>query len=116
MPLYHLGAIEDIDKIRMGIIGTGGIANLHARQLAELPEAEIVAIADPNHANVDKFVSRFGLEEVQRFPDYQDMLEQSTLDAVLICSPHTLHFQQASDVLNKGCHVLIEKPMTLVRQ
>ncbi|GGD78330.1 Gfo/Idh/MocA family protein [Paenibacillus nasutitermitis] len=101
-----------MSKIRVGMIGTGGIAGWHARQLLELPEVQITALADTSKANQDAFIEKFGLQDAKTFSDYQDMLEAAELDAVVICSPHTLHFQQANDVLSKGLHVLIEKPMT----
>ncbi len=100
-------------KLRIGMIGTGGISHWHARQLLELKDdAEIVAIADTSAQSRDHFVSTFGLQHVKQFSDYKEMLDQTELDAAVICSPHTLHFQQATDVLNRGLHVLIEKPMT----
>ncbi|KIL40579.1 oxidoreductase [Gordoniibacillus kamchatkensis] len=101
-----------MSKIRVGMIGTGGISQWHARQLLELEEAEITAITDTSEDNRAKFAAKFDLADVPQFSDYRDMLEQAELDAVVICSPHTLHFQQATDALNKGLHVLIEKPMT----
>ncbi|MDD9268169.1 Gfo/Idh/MocA family protein [Paenibacillus sp. GCM10023248] len=99
-------------EIRIGMIGTGGIAHVHCRQLLELEEADIVAICDTSDPNREKFAGKFGLDDVEHYTDYQAMLAESELDAVVICSPHTLHFQQATDALNKGLHVLIEKPMT----
>lgn len=99
------------EKIRIGMIGTGGISHWHARQLKELDNVEIIAIADPNQQSKDKIVADIGLANVKQFSDYQDMFQHVQLDAVVICSPHTLHFQQAIDSLNNGCHVLIEKPM-----
>ncbi|BBH22014.1 oxidoreductase [Paenibacillus baekrokdamisoli] len=101
-----------MDKIRIGMIGTGGIAGWHAQQLLELPEVEITAVTDTSAVNRASFVEKYGLSEAKQFTDYKAMLEEADLDAVVICSPHTLHFQQATDVLNKGLHVLIEKPMT----
>jgi predicted dehydrogenase len=101
-----------MSRIRVGIIGTGGIAEWHGRQLLELPEVEIVAITDTSKKSRETFTSKFSLPEVQEFADYSEMLDQVELDAVVICSPHTLHFKQATDVLNRGLHVLIEKPMT----
>jgi len=98
-------------KVRVGMIGTGGIAHWHARQLKELDDVEIKALTDPSSENREKIISEYKLEGIQQFSDYQDMLENVALDAVVICSPHTLHFQQAMDALNSGCHVLIEKPM-----
>ncbi|MBP1991800.1 Gfo/Idh/MocA family protein [Paenibacillus eucommiae] len=100
-------------KIRLGLIGTGGVAGLHARQLQELhEEVAITAIADTSAQSRETFTANFGLQDVASFSDYQIMINETELDAVVICSPHTLHYRQASDVLNKGLHVLIEKPMT----
>jgi len=101
-----------MSSVRVGFIGTGGIAGWHARQLLELPEARIAALADTSEKNRQNFAEKFGLQEAAQFSDYQDMLERAELDAVVICSPHTLHYRQACDVLNHGLHVLIEKPMT----
>lgn len=101
-----------MSRIQIGFIGTGGIAHLHANQLAEIEEAEIKAVTDVSPEARERFVTKFGLEQAQQFSDYREMLEQGELDAVVICSPHTLHFQQATDVMNHGLHVLIEKPMT----
>ena len=101
-----------MSKIRVGMIGTGGIAEWHGRQLLELPEAEIVAIADTSGKSRETFVGKFGLANVRQYDRYEEMLAETELDAVVICSPHTLHYGQATDALNKGLHVLIEKPMT----
>lgn len=101
-----------MNNIRIGFIGAGGIAHLHASQLLELENVEIKAISDISTVAKEKFVTSFGLQGVQQFIEYIDMLEQCDLDAVVICSPHTLHFKQASDALTRGLHVLIEKPMT----
>ncbi|MBB3111685.1 putative dehydrogenase [Paenibacillus phyllosphaerae] len=101
-----------MSKIRVGMIGTGGMAGWHAKQLLELPEVQITALTDTNERNRQAFAEKFDLQEASLFADYEAMLDQAELDAVVICSPHTLHFQQAYDVLTKGLHVLIEKPMT----
>ena len=83
-------------KVRIGFIGTGGIASLHARQLLELSEdAEIVAIADPSKESRQRFLANFPLEGVSQFADHIAMLDGAGLDAAIICSPHTLHFRQA---------------------
>ncbi|MGO4109109.1 Gfo/Idh/MocA family protein [Paenibacillus sp. YAF4_2] len=101
-----------MSTIRIGFIGTGGIAGWHAKQLLELPEVQITALADTSESNRLAFVEKFGLQDATLFSDYEDMLEEGELDAVVICSPHTLHFRQAYDVLDHNLHVLIEKPMT----
>ncbi|GLX67740.1 Gfo/Idh/MocA family protein [Paenibacillus glycanilyticus] len=101
-----------MSNIRIGFIGTGGIAGWHAKQLLELPEVQITALSDTSESNRIAFAEKFGLQEARQFADYEEMLEQGEIDAVVICSPHTLHFRQAYDVLDRGLHVLIEKPMT----
>lgn len=98
--------------IRIGFIGTGNIAHTHANRLQQASDASIVAIADPSEAGLKRFRQKFGLEDVLEFDDDQKMLRQSDLDAVIICSPHTMHFQQAWNALTAGKHVLLEKPMT----
>lgn len=98
-------------KIHIGIIGTGGISNLHGDHLAVLDNVEIVAVTDPNENNRKRFINKYQLTAASEFDDHTDMLKHPSLDAVIICSPHTLHFRQAMDVMEHGFHVLIEKPM-----
>jgi predicted dehydrogenase len=100
-----------MEQIRVGMIGTGGISQWHTKQLKELNEAEIVAIADTSAKSRETVVSKYGLESVAQFEDYKKMLADIELDAVVICTPHTLHFEHAMDAIANGCHVLIEKPM-----
>ncbi|SFE40665.1 Predicted dehydrogenase [Paenibacillus catalpae] len=101
-----------MSNIRIGFIGTGGIAGWHAKQLLELPEVQITALSDTSENNRVAFAEKFGLQNARQFTAYEDMLEYGALDVVVICSPHTLHYRQAYDVLDRGLHVLIEKPMT----
>jgi len=108
-----MGSEDDsMETIRIGFIGTGGIAFLHAGQMQALEGVNIVAVADPNEQSALQFLTSFHLTNARRYSSHQEMLEEGGLDAVIICSPHTLHYAQALDVLNAGCHVLIEKPMT----
>ncbi|WP_078381805.1 Gfo/Idh/MocA family protein [Sutcliffiella halmapala] len=97
--------------VKVGLIGTGGISHLHVKQLKELKSVTIVAVADPNRNNRDTLINRFKLNGVAQFNDHHDMLEQIPMDAVIICSPHTLHFEHVMDAMSHNCHVLIEKPM-----
>ncbi|MGO4538388.1 Gfo/Idh/MocA family protein [Paenibacillus sp. 2TAB19] len=101
-----------METIKLGFIGTGGIAHLHAGQMLALPQVEIAAVADPSEEASSRFISAFGLARTERYADHREMLGKGGLDAVIVCSPHTQHFEQARDALIAGCHVLIEKPMT----
>ena len=112
------------DKIRIGLIGCGGIVHGHVQHLLEIPEAEIVALNDTSEASIASIKEgrdhphrplpegyREKMKDLPVFDDYRDMLSKVKMDAVMIATPHTLHFQQAMDAIDKGCHVLIEKPM-----
>lgn len=100
-----------MESVRLGIIGTGGISHVHVQQLREINNAQIVAVADPNQEHRQHLIETFNLEQIAEFNHHLVMLETIPLDAVLICSPHTLHYQQVVDSIQHGCHVLIEKPM-----
>ncbi|MCS7273286.1 MAG: Gfo/Idh/MocA family oxidoreductase [Fimbriimonadales bacterium] len=101
-----------MDKVRLGIIGSGGMARHHINILQEVSEAEIVAITEPSQDQRNATLQRFpDLQNVPFFDDYREMLEKVALDGVLIITPHTLHFEQAMAALDKGLHVMIEKPM-----
>ena len=100
------------EKIRVGLIGCGGIMRGHAKRLLSIPEVEIVALDDISDEMLDHFYE--AVPEVKGLPvfyDYREMLDKVEMDAVEIATPHTLHFQQTMDCLDAGKHILLEKPM-----
>jgi len=100
------------DKVRIGLIGSGGMANAHIKWLKEVPEAEIVALMDPSAEMLDKtYEKNPHVRGTRVYSDYGELLADAEVDAVQIHSPHTLHFEQATAALNAGKHVLLEKPM-----
>ena len=101
-----------MDKIRVGFIGCGGNASGHIGRVLDIPEAEVVALCDVDQASLQRAKERNAkAAELSEFTHYQEMLEQVELDAVEISTPHTLHFEQIMAALDKGLHVLTEKPM-----
>lgn len=99
-------------NVKVGIIGCGNISYRHINDLMRIPEAEVLAISDIDESKMEKLKESFPvLRGVETFTDYLDMLESADLDAVEILTPHSLHFKQAMECLDKGLHVLIEKPM-----
>jgi predicted dehydrogenase len=101
-----------MDKVRVGIIGTGGIAQGHIRRLLANPNAEITALCDIREQALAKTVERYPeLKEIPQFADFRDMIAAGNLDAVEICTPHTTHYEQTMTCLDNGLHVLSEKPM-----
>ena len=88
------------------------MAQGHIDRLLALDEVQIVALADISDASFEKTVKRQpAVESALRFFDYRQLLDTVRPDAVVICTPHTLHYEQAVGALDAGAHVLLEKPM-----
>lgn len=99
-----------MSKVKMGVIGVGGIAtDRHIPAFQKLEEVEIVAVSDVNMERAKSVAERFGIGGV--FEDYPDMF--SIVDAVVICTPNKFHKEITVAALNAGKHVLCEKPMAM---
>jgi len=99
-------------KVRIAFIGSGGIMNWHVDRLKGT-QSEIVALADTSKKSLENIKSRQPhLKDVPEFESWEEMLKEVELDAVEIGSPHTVHYEQICAALDKGLHVLCEKPMT----
>ena len=101
------------DTLKIAVIGTGGMAQGHIKKLLEMPEVALSAFVDNNPLSLERTQTRHGdlAAGIPTFAHYQEMLAEVKPDAVLIATPHTLHFPMAMDSLEAGCHVLLEKPM-----
>ena len=102
-----------MEKIRIGIIGTGGISNAHVRAYKKMEDVEIVAGADIIPGKAREALDRWEFPEAQAFESAQEMLEKVKLDAVSVCTYNSTHAECAIAALEAGCHVLLEKPMTV---
>lgn len=96
--------------VRFGLIGCGRVAPRHAQSLVQLPETELVAVADIREDRARRFSAEYG---AQAYTDYDAMLARPDIDAVTVCVPSGLHAQVAIEVLQAGKHVLVEKPIAL---
>jgi predicted dehydrogenase len=102
-------------KTRIALLGCGGIQGKHVRTFLQRQDADIVALCDVSSDITAAFATRLQLDKHNLYPahftDPQQMYRDAKPDAVTICTPHTLHFQQAMQALDHGCHILMEKPM-----
>lgn len=104
--------MAEAGTVRLGFIGAGGNARHHMGQVLKLDEFQIVAMNDPNPAMLQAAKRQHpALADVPTFDDYRKMLDAVELDAVEISTPHTLHYEQIVASLEKGLHVLCEKPL-----
>ena len=109
-------AQETIDtsrKIRIGIVGTGWIAESHIKSFVKQPDVEIVAAADLIPGKAEAFMKKFGVEGVHFYPSHKEMIDSEKLDAVSICTYNTQHKDPTIYALEHGLDVLLEKPFTV---
>ena len=96
-----------MSKVRLGIIGGGVIGRRHAGVMAETPEAELVAIADPAASGAET-AKDF---DVPLFKSTEAMLAAEKIDGVVVSTPTEYHFEPTVTALDAGCYVLVEKPI-----
>ncbi len=103
-------------KLKVGIIGTGGIANQHMTQYLKMPDVEIVAAADLIPGRAEAFMKKFGVAGVHFYPSHKELLDNETLDAVSVCTYNSQHAPCTIYALEKGIPVLLEKPMSVTTE
>ncbi len=108
--------IDSSKKLKVGIIGTGWIAEAHMTQLLKMPDVEIVAGADLIPGKAEAFMKKFGKEDARCYLSGHEMLEAEELDAVCICTYNRQHAPCAIDALEHGVHVMLEKPFTVTTE
>ncbi len=94
--------------IKVAVIGVGAMGKNHARIYWELPDLDFVGIADPDKDLGESISKRYGIDYYQ---DYRRLLETRKPDAVTIAVPTVNHFDVALEAIQRGIHVLIEKPI-----
>lgn len=95
--------------IKLGIIGVGRMGITHYSIINSHPDVEVTAIADPSSlilTMISKYVP------VKTFKDYKDLINKADVDAILVCTPPSIHFSIIKMAAEKGLHVFAEKPFT----
>jgi len=99
-----------MNKLKIGMIGCGGIAGVHVERLKTLEDAQLVAFADIAEEKAKSFSERHGGEP---YTDWREMLDKEDLDIVYICLPPFAHTDEVMVAAEKGIHIFIEKPIAL---
>ncbi len=100
-----------MNKIRVGIIGTGMIANRHMTIYTHCPNAEVVAIAEIRPDVLKAFGDKYGIPEENRYADFREMLKRDDLDTIDVCVHNNLHASVSIAVMKAGYDCYCEKPM-----
>lgn len=96
-------------SLRIGLAGVGRFGQLHASVLANLPGVQLAAIADPNSDSLRRVADRYGVATC--YQDAMALIDDHSLDAVILATPDELHASQAREAIARGRHVFVEKPL-----
>lgn len=101
-----------MSKARIAVIGTGWWSTYaHIPALIAHPEVELVALADSDAAKLAKAADHYGITNI--YTDFHEMLSREALDGVIVAVWHAAHFEVAMACLERGLHMVLEKPMVL---
>ncbi len=99
-------------KLRFGIIGWGVIGHIHAKAIATLPDAQLVAVVDTVLKPAQELMEEF---HVTHYENLQEMLAREHLDIIDICTPSGQHGEHACQIMRSGVNVIVEKPLEITR-
>ena len=112
--------VEQIDlskKVKIGIIGTGWIAEAHVLEYLKMPDVEIVAAADLIPGKAEAFMENLGVKGVRFYPNDRELIDnEPEIDAVSICTYNRQHAPCAIYALQHGVNVMLEKPMCVTTE
>src|SRR5262245_8697239 len=97
----------------VAIVGCGMIARFHARALAEIPGAAIVAVADSDVPRAHKLAGELGLGADRVYAELPPLLARRDVDIVIVATPSGVHMEPAVAAANAGKHVVVEKPLEI---
>ncbi|NLL71135.1 MAG: Gfo/Idh/MocA family oxidoreductase [Epulopiscium sp.] len=104
-------------EVRIGIIGCGGIANSkHMPSLAKIKNVKMVAFCDIVEERAQKAVKEFGTPDAKAYKDYHELLKDSSIDVIHVCTPNKSHADITIAALEADKHVMCEKPMAKTAQ
>lgn len=97
--------------LRIGIVGTGRVAQAHLEAVRECKEARLVAVCDTDESKARKAAGRFGADTIHT--DFRALAADPQIDAAIVCLPNHLHHPAVMELASSGKHVLVEKPMAM---
>jgi predicted dehydrogenase len=100
------------ERLRIGIIGCGGMANQHMRALMGMKESDNVEIASVSDIYTKRLDRAKELTGARGLKNYQEILGDKDIDYVLVATPEHWHYQMTLDAIGAGKHIYVEKPMT----
>ncbi|MCX6375851.1 MAG: aldo/keto reductase, partial [Armatimonadetes bacterium] len=99
------------NKLGWGILGTGRIAGVFAKGVAESKRGRLVAVGSRSQESADRFGDEFDVPK--RYAAYEDLLADPEVQAIYVATPHPMHAEWAIKCAEAGKHILCEKPLTI---
>lgn len=99
-----------MNKVRVGFVGVGGIAGVHLENISKNNHAEIIAVCDIAEESAKKKGMKYN---ASFYTDLDEMLENESLDAIFVCVPPFAHGDIEEKIVERGIHLLVEKPLGL---
>ncbi|MFM7427803.1 MAG: Gfo/Idh/MocA family protein [Elainella sp.] len=112
-PYYTSLPVASCRPVKVALLGVGRWGSHWLRHLHSHPQADLVAVVDASPDRLHSLHRQYQLEQALLNTDWRAALEQSELEAVVVVTPAASHFPLIEAALNRGCHVLAEKPLTL---
>ena len=99
-----------MDKVRFGIVGTGGMGSGHSNTIQKIEECQLTAVCDVDPGAVGPIAEKYGIKS---FTDYKELIDSGLVDAVIVATPHYFHPIVGIYAMKKGIAALSEKPMAV---
>ena len=108
-------SIDTSKKLKVGIIGTGWIAESHISEYLKMPDVELVGVADLVDGKAEEFLRKWNAPEgVRVYHSHKELIDNEELDAVSVCTYNRQHVCCAIAAMESGLDVLLEKPMSII--
>ena len=101
------------DTIRVGILGAGSAGTGHATAFSKLPGVEVTALWSRTRARAEGLASKLHLDGATVYDDWKDLIERAGVDVIGVATPEFLRRAPVAMALERGCHVLVEKPFSI---
>lgn len=101
------------EKLRIGILGAGWAGGAHAEAFSRLPDVEVSALWSRTRARAETLAGSINNPKLQIYDHWQDLVESGEIDVLSLATPPTLRIEPFTMALERGCHVLVEKPVSV---
>jgi predicted dehydrogenase len=105
--------VNEAGRIRVGLVGLGGMANVHYENICKVSGMEVAAVCDMDLGRVQSWGDRLGLPENKRYLSHEQLISDDELDAIVSATPNNIHYSVVEACLRHGKPLMAEKPFTL---